>query len=335
MHNIALHIKMQDWLYILLVGVLFGMSLGALGYSLLGYSLLDGAFFGLLLGFCITLLSLVFITYMNKNILPKVREFFWLPLAIFFSFASGFLGTYLGSLGAEFFALEMIAAFETSRFEIASAIGLLTYIVGALLYRFVKMRNEKELIDHEYVKSRLGSLERQLNPHFLFNALNSIAELIHHNPDKAEMAILKVSAFLRNTMNEQPLLTLSDEIKNVRDYIELENIRFSGKIKLHIDENIPLWRVPKFSIQLLVENAIKHGFVSSSSTLNISIKFEKEGIVVSNDGEAIQSTKFGVGLSNLDQRLKLLCKGYVEIKSKNNPSFYIHIGACCENNNRR
>ncbi|MDD3061125.1 MAG: histidine kinase, partial [Sulfurimonas sp.] len=196
MHNIALHIKMQDWLYILLVGVLFGMSLGALGYSLLGYSLLDGAFFGLLLGFCITLLSLVFITYMNKNILPKVREFFWLPLAIFFSFASGFLGTYLGSLGAEFFALEMIAAFETSRFEIASAIGLLTYIVGALLYRFVKMRNEKELIDHEYVKSRLGSLERQLNPHFLFNALNSIAELIHHNPDKAEMAILKVSAFL-------------------------------------------------------------------------------------------------------------------------------------------
>ncbi|MGB3961002.1 MAG: histidine kinase [Sulfurimonas sp.] len=232
MHNIALHIKMQDWLYILLVGVLFGMSLGALGYSLLGYTLLDGALFGILLGFTITLFSLIFITTLNKNILPKIREVFWLPMAIFFSFASGFLGTYLGTFCADFLALEEIAAFETSRFEIASAIGLLTYIVGALLYRFVKMRNEKELIDHEYVKSRLGSLERQLNPHFLFNALNSIAEAI----SKREVSNAAIISSAKNSAPKLPRYVPKKpeaKEKNIANGSQ-KNSRTFGKIFLFI-----------------------------------------------------------------------------------------------------
>ena len=103
------------------------------------------------------------------------------------------------------------SSFSYTWVQIAVAIGFLTYIVGALLYRFVKMRNEKEEVDHHYVQSRLRSLETQLNPHFLFNALNSIAELIHQDPDKAETAILKVSTFLRNTMDEKALIPLDDE----------------------------------------------------------------------------------------------------------------------------
>jgi sensor histidine kinase YesM len=196
MYNIALHIKSHDWIYILIIGVLFGMFMSSLGYILLEYPWLDGTIFGVILGFSITLFSLVFVSYMNKNILPKLKEVYWLPLSILFSFLSGFLGTLVGVYIADTLHLELIPAFHEEIIVIAILIGILTYIVGALLYRFVKMRNQKDVIDNEYVQSRLRSLETQLNPHFLFNALNSIAELIHHDKDKAEMAILKVSSFL-------------------------------------------------------------------------------------------------------------------------------------------
>lgn len=336
MYNIALHIKTRDWLYILIIGIVFGTLLSTLGYGLFGLSLVDGAIFGFILGFCITLFSLIFISNMNKRVLPSVAQIYWLPLSMLFSFLSGFLGTVVGILIANAIEIQVIPAFVAQILPISSAIGILTYVVGALLYRFVKMRNQKDVIDKEYVESRLRSLETQLNPHFLFNALNSIAELIHQDPDKAEMAVLKVSAFLRNTMNETALLSLKDEIKNVKDYIELENIRFSGKIHLNVDREIPMWVIPKFSLQLLVENAIKHGFISSNKSLNIFIGFNKDEqkIRVSNDGEKMRSKKFGVGLSNLQQRLELLCRGSISVEEEKQVTYSIQLGECCENINR-
>ncbi|HHE05722.1 MAG TPA: sensor histidine kinase, partial [Epsilonproteobacteria bacterium] len=314
MYNIELRIKLFDWLYILLIGVLFGTLLSSLGYRLLEMSWIHGAFFGSILGFSITLFSLVFITFMNHTILPKLSKIFWLPLAIFFSFFSGFLGTLFSTFLANVFDIQLIELFHTQLFEIAAAVGFLTYIVGALLYRFVKMRNEKEVVDHDYVQSRLRSLETQLNPHFLFNALNSIAELIHQDPNKAEYAILKVSTFLRNTMEEKACIPLSDEIRNVQDYVELENIRFSGKIHFEDVGLMPNIYIPKFSIQLLVENAIKHGF-EAHKVLHITLSYDKEenALLFINDGKPIKNTTFGTGLSNLAQRLKLLCKGSIKI----------------------
>jgi two-component system LytT family sensor kinase len=336
MYNIELRIKALDWLYILTIGVLFATLLSALGYRLLDMSWIHGALFGAILGFAITLFSLGFITFMNQTILPKIAKVFWLPLAIFFSFFSGFLGTLFSTYLADIFDIKLIALFHTQVIEIAAAIGFLTYIVGALLYRFVKMRNAKEVVDHDYVQSRLRSLETQLNPHFLFNALNSIAELIHQDPDKAEDAILKVSTFLRNTMEEKALVPLGDEIRNVREYVELENIRFSGKIHFKTLGEMPRIAVPKFSIQLLVENAIKHGF-ETYKVLTIALRYDQEShsLVLSNDGKPITSSRFGTGLQNLEQRIKLLCKGSIKITNKQTPTFTIYLGDCHENTYRR
>lgn len=332
MYNIALHIKSKDWIYILIIGIIFGMILSSLGYILLEKPWIDGAFFGIILGFIITLFSLIFISYINKYILPKLSEIYWLPLSILFSFLSGFSGALVGTFLAELLHIELISVFETQIAMISLIIGVLTYIVGALIYMFVKMRNQKDFIDHEYVQSRLRSLETQLNPHFLFNALNSVAELIHQDKDKAEMAILKVSAFLRNSMNEKALLCIEDEIRNLKDYVELENIRFSGKIKLHIQGEPKSWSIPKFSIQLLVENAIKHGYNPEKKSLNIWLSFdeEKKIIVLKNDGNAMKSQKFGVGLSNLNQRIELLCHGKIEIVNTEQPTFKIYVGECHE-----
>lgn len=335
MYNIALRIKVLDWLYILLIGVIFATLLSSLGYVLIGFEWGQGAYFGAILGFSITFFSLFFITFMNQVILPKVSKIFWLPLAIFFSFLSGFLGTLLSTVVAELWDIKLIPFFYTYPIQISVSVGVLTYIVGALLYRFVKMRNEKEEVDHHYVQSRLRSLETQLNPHFLFNALNSIAELIHQDPNKAETAILKVSTFLRNTMEEKALIPLSDELRNVHDYVELENIRFSGKIHMNIDDSMPKIKVPKFSVQLLVENAIKHGFIEKK-ILEISMSYDQiqNRLVLKNNGKAMKSAKFGTGLTNLDQRLKLLCKGKIEIIDKATPTFAIYLGDCYENTHR-
>jgi sensor histidine kinase YesM len=335
MYNIELRIKTFDWLYILIVGMLFATLLSSMGYVLLDKSWIHGAYFGAILGFSITLFSLVVITYMNQKILPNISKMFWLPFAVFFSFLSGFLGTILSTYIANRLDIELIPMFHTHGTQIALAIGILTYIVGALLYRFVKMRNEKEVVDHDYVESRLRSLETQLNPHFLFNALNSIAELIHQDPNKAENAILKVSTFLRNTMEEKARIALSDEIRNVQDYVELENIRFSGKINFKIDGEMPRITVPKFSIQLLVENAIKHGF-ETYKVLNIVLSYDKDkkSLILTNDGKPITNTHFGTGLTNLEQRIKLLCKGTLMIANKENPTFTIYLGDCNENTHR-
>jgi len=335
MYNIELRIKLLDWLYILLIGVIFATLLSSLGYRLLNMSWIQGSIFGAILGFAITLFSLIFITFMNQTILPKISKILWLPLAVFFSFLSGFLGTVLATAIANVLAIELIELFKTQRMQVASAVGFLTYVVGALLYRFVKMRNEKEVVDHDYVQSRLRSLETQLNPHFLFNALNSIAELIHQDPNKAEHAILKVSTFLRNTMDEKAQIHLNDEIKNVRDYVELENIRFSGKIDFQAIGYMPNISVPKFSLQLLVENAIKHGYISNS-VLHITLTYDKvnHSLKLQNDGKPIKSTIFGTGLSNLQQRLKILCKGDLQILDTKHPTFTINLGDCHENTDR-
>ena len=336
MYKIALRIRTRDWLYTLLIGVVFAMLLSSLGYALLERSWLQGALYGALLGFAITLFSLIFITFMNQTLLPRLRKFYWLPLAAGFSFLSGFLGTLVSRYLADFLNIALIPKFHSDIVKISVAIGLLTYIVGALLYRFVKMRNEKEEVDHHYVESRLRSLERQLNPHFLFNALNSVAELIHQDPDKAEESVLKISSFLRSSMDEKALLPLKDELRNVRQYIELENIRFSGRITLHLQDAPPSWRVPKFSIQLLAENAIKHGLGDAKTGLSITVTFdtERQCIRVKNDGKAMRSTAFGIGLNNLNQRLQLLCRGRLEVVATEEPTFCIYVKDCHENTDR-
>ena len=92
MYDIELQIKPSDWLNVLFTGVVFATILSTLGYLLLEHSWLHGALFGSLLGFSITLFSLFFITLMNQKILPNVAKVYWLPLAVFFSFLSGFAG---------------------------------------------------------------------------------------------------------------------------------------------------------------------------------------------------------------------------------------------------
>lgn len=334
MSEIALRIKARDWLYILGVGIVFAVTLAAFGYALLDRAWHQGALLGVLMGFFITLFSLFFITMMNRSFLPKLDARYWSVTAALFSFLSGFLGTLVSLVGAELLSLDLILAFKLHTFAVSGAIGILTYVVGLLLYRFVKMRNEKEATDLRLTRSRLRSLETQLNPHFLFNALNSVAELIHQDPEKAESAVLKLSGFLRHTMEEEALIPLEDELRNAENYVELENIRFGDTIHLERPVTLPEWKVPKFSIQLLAENAVKHGYDARPLAITILCDEAQKMLIVRNDGKSLNSERLGIGLSNLNERLSLLCNGALKTAKFDQPEFHLILGACCENTDR-
>ena len=180
------------------------------------------------------------------------------------------------------------------------------------------MKYKNESINNEILESKIKALESELNPHFLFNALNSISELIYIDKQKAEKATLNLSKFLRNAINRDSLIPLKTELDMVKTYVGIENIRFDNNIKINIISNIKDKEIiiPKFSIQLLVENAIKHGY--NSKKLNIEIKIDFNTIIVSNDGKISESLAFGTGLSNLERRLILLNVGKLSYSIENN-----------------
>jgi len=340
MGNIELRITPRDWISVLLIGMLFSTLLSGFGYYLLGLKPLHGGLFGMALGFFITLFSLIFITLMNRYLLPKIEKHLWNAIAALFSFLSGLLGALSTYEALQNTPIEIVSSFATHPYQNSSIIGILTYLIGALMYRFVKTRNQKEHVNHLFIQSRVGSLETQLNPHFLYNALNSLAELIHQDPDKAEEAVLKISTFLRNTMHEAPLIKLEEELRNVQDYIDLENIRFGGTITLNIDSESRFgsWMVPKFSIQLLCENALKHGMIRVTEPFSISIRTYLDDLLhieVSNSGKPISSTTFGIGLSNLQERLKHLCGGELSITRPEPPTYTLTLKERHEHLDRR
>lgn len=328
MSDLELRITRNDWLNVLLIGVSFSTIMSVFGYYLIGLEVWDGAIFGIMLGFLITTCSLIFISAMNRYLLPRLSRQWWNAIAAVFSFLSGFLGTIGTYFALRCNSVATIEPFTVHPYETASIVGILTYLIGALIYRFVKTRNEKEHIDRLFIDSRVRSLETQLNPHFLFNSLNSLAELIHQDTAKAEETVLKISTFLRNTMTETPLVLLDQELKNVRDYVELENIRFRGLISLRIscDPALIRWKVPKFSIQLLCENAIKHSMHGTTEPFSLAIDCSMNDalhICVSNNGKPITSPAYGIGLSNLQERLAYLCQGKLTIESFDPPAYLI------------
>ncbi|MBD3808978.1 MAG: histidine kinase [Sulfuricurvum sp.] len=335
-----LKITQSDWFSVFITGTLFSAFLSMLAYYLLNMKLFDGFVFGVVLGFFIALYSLLFVTSMNHYLLPYMPKSTWNAIAAFFSYLSGFFGTFSTYTVFVLLPIPTVELFQAHPLPSSSIIGVLSYLMGALMYRFVKARNEKEEKEQLFIQSRLRSLETQLNPHFLFNALNSLSELVHQNPTKAEEMIVKLSYFLRNTMGEKTLISLADEIQNVHDYIDLESLRFpSLRLTTEIATDTLTHKVPKFSIQLLVENAIKHGYDPALETFEIFIRSfadPKLTLHVSNNGKSVSSKRFGIGLSNLQERIAFLCGGDVTLESSHNPTTYqITLKGCNENTDRR
>jgi hypothetical protein len=167
-------------------------------------------------------------------------------------------------------------------------------------------------------QAQLDNLSAQLNPHFLFNSLNSIKSLVIENPSVARRAIDLLSDLLRSSLYEKDkdLISIKEELSLVKDYIELEKMRFEERLQLDItiDKTLNNFKIPTLSIQLLVENAIKHGIDTKIDGGIVHITIAKKSntikITVQNPG-TLNSTKktAGLGLKNLQERLAIQYKG--------------------------
>lgn len=318
MLNNELEISLKDWTNILIIGILFGFFQSLIFYFLnQNLQTFSTIIFSISTAFFITIFAIILITLSNSFILPKIKKSFWTILSFFFSFLSGFLGFILTYFIFSKFDIEVIIFISGFWLNISIVVGFLTLLIALILHQFVFLKNKNNQIQKEILESKLKSLENELNPHFLFNALNSVSQLIYIDKKKAEDAVLQLSKFLRNAINKESLVYLENEIFMVQTYVNIENIRFDNKIVLHIDDynDFKLIKIPKFSIQLLVENSIKHGYLGKE--LNIFITFEKNLIKVSNDGKKNSNIKFKTGLSNLENRLRLLNIGELHFLIEN------------------
>lgn len=188
------------------------------------------------------------------------------------------------------------------------------------LYRFVQVhesRRQRILAAEKMLKVvELENLKKQLNPHFLFNALNSIKALTISDSRQARDAIMQLSDLLRLSLNlgDQQKAMLSEEIKLAQDYLALEKVRFDNRLRyeFHVQDNIDDIFIISMSLNTLIENAVKHGIAKTKNGGLIQIDINTLGhdviIKVRNTGQYNPQPKTsanGIGLDNLRKRLEL------------------------------
>ena len=203
--------------------------------------------------------------------------------------------------------------------------GLFFYALLALLYYVYifyadmqnKIKAEAEL--NALVKeAELNSLKNQINPHFLFNSLNSISSLTVTNPEKAREMLVKLSELMRYSLktNHNDQSSVKVELENIEKYIALEKIRFGDKLiyEKELDENCCTMSLPNMLLQPLFENAIKHGIYESTESVTIKVRCRAINnllqIVIENnfdpDGKLHKGE--GIGIANIKKRLTIIYK---------------------------
>ncbi len=192
---------------------------------------------------------------------------------------------------------------------------------GIFFYRQWKtwyQRSEK--LEEENIRSQYETLKSQINPHFLFNNLNTLASLIEENPTVAVDYVNRTADYYRKILNlrEQEIITVSEELELVNDYFFLQKKRFGNNlsISINIPEAILSTFVAPLTLQMLVENAIKHNIISTEKPLKIELTAENDSYIqVKNNlqkrAESAPSSK--LGLKNITERYNYLSSNKVEI----------------------
>ncbi|ADY53080.1 signal transduction histidine kinase, LytS [Pseudopedobacter saltans DSM 12145] len=198
---------------------------------------------------------------------------------------------------------------------VALSIGLTCL---SIIY-IIKKRNKKRLAQKEQQKNiaklQLNSIRSQLNPHFLFNALSGIQNLMNKNEiDNANKYLSKFARLTRNVLDDKELISLSQEKKLLDDYLQMEQLRFGFQYEINHSENLDLdnIEIPSMLLQPFVENAVKHGISQKAADGKITITFIKQAndlmLTVSDNGNGFDTEKrnIGLGMQLSDSRIALL-----------------------------
>lgn len=172
---------------------------------------------------------------------------------------------------------------------------------------------EKAKLNLSHAEALNQQLKQQIHPHFLFNSLSTLKSLIHKSPEAAEDYLVKLSDFLRKSVSpgEDNLFKVDDELKLCIDYLEMQKIRYGVALQYHItvpEEIRNTGYIPAFSLQLLVENALKHNALTDEAPLKIDIDYNSSRLIVSNNLQRrkLSESNSGLGLINLSERYRIL-----------------------------
>jgi len=232
---------------------------------------------------------------------------------------------------------EEYASFLGKSLVIRAVIGFLLLgcvtLISILWYNWQEQKeNEKRERDAEKLakEAELFKLRQQLQPHFLFNSLNSINALIGMKPVEARKMVQQLSDFLRGTMRkeENQLISFSEELEYLKLYLEIEKVRFGYRLKTEMDiaEESLRWKIPSLLLQPLVENAIKFGLYGTTGEVTISLrarvidKYLVIAVMNPYDADMQMPTGTGFGVNSVKRRLYLLFarSDLVEINKEKN-----------------
>jgi len=208
---------------------------------------------------------------------------------------------------------------------------LVYYVV--VYYQDIQTKIKQEANLKTLIKEvELNALKNQINPHFLFNSLNSVSSLTITSPQKAQEMIIKLSEYLRYSLSneEQQVTTLKRELENIQLYLEIEKIRFGDRLNFQFNcgEKELLAKIPAMILQPLFENSIKHGVYESVETINVVLRSQLIGgelkISLTNDfdPEAKKTKGEGIGLKNTRERLFLIYKMNDLLKMKKSENIF-------------
>lgn len=262
---------------------------------------------------------------LRKGVVPLFLATAGVILVISIIFVS--LGTYI------FFLAE---GYDTSGFmnhllsvELPGALKqfLVWIVIGSIAFFYIiwrKAADREQKLREENLRFRYRTLKAQVNPHFLFNTLNTLSELIASDPACAEKYLQQLSSIYRYiTENEEhDLINVSEELKFLEHFFALQKVRDNDTITLSVQVPQPArYKVVPVSVQLLAENALKHNYGTQDNPVEITVSLENDYIVVTNNinrRSTLGSETSGRGLINLAERIKMVMDREIIIKETNN-----------------
>lgn len=326
--SLLLYIKQRT--IILLILPFFFSFIKTSGHFSLVLFISPGAFIANFLGTVIyALLVLVFMYYIEPVFLKRINNFVGKQAFIFFStnFAAFIVPTVLVVLFFLFSDSSLLPGFNPATFWTQSSplLFLIAFIAALrVFYNFINYRiqslvNQKdvEIAKMKELKNQaeLNALHSRINPHFLYNSLNSIASLAHIDADKTENMATGLSELFRYSINKEnkTFVTVAEELEMVKKYLEIEKTRFGNKLvyEINVDESTREKQIPKFLIQPLVENAFKHGLskIKDMGKILIEVKQIKKDLTIrifENGPDFPAEPVSGYGLQNLYDKLNIL-----------------------------
>ena len=304
------------WGILILINIFFFMTFDRLDFQHIRRMLLS-----VTLGISISHIMRYHIRRSNLLVLPQDRQIIgFVLITLFYGTMWGLLESVIIQLFPVIKTYRRRSSFPEMAYRNVINGTSILFIWNSIyfLYHYI-VRSRAQELDTLRLRALVKELELKtikshINPHFIFNALNSIRALIEENPSRAREAVTGLSKLLRSSMQSEHLETVSleEELEIVRDYLALEHIRFEDRLRvdMHIDEATLDLRIPPMMLQTLVENAIKHGISQSvaGGDIHIHSSLSDHGfeIMVRNSGELVDHNgQRGFGITSTESRLKL------------------------------